>query len=69
VSDVPMRLEVDAEACVGAGQCVLAAGDVFDQRDEDGVVVVLEPRPAEGQWDAVRTAARLCPARAIRFST
>ncbi|MEV1121985.1 ferredoxin, partial [Actinosynnema sp. NPDC049800] len=31
-----------------------AAPDVFDQRDEDGVVVLLDPEPAEHLHAAVR---------------
>ncbi|MFF0087030.1 ferredoxin [Streptomyces canus] len=32
-----MRIDVDADRCVGAGQCVMAAPKVFDQND-DGTV-------------------------------
>lgn len=38
-----MKVIIDENKCVGAGQCVLAAADVFDQRDEDGIVVLLNP--------------------------
>ncbi|MQA78765.1 MAG: ferredoxin [Streptosporangiales bacterium] len=59
-----MKVSVDVDACVGGGQCVLAASDVFDQ-DDDGLVLVLQSAPGQDQADAVRLAARLCPARAI----
>ena len=59
-----MRIRVDVDACVGGGQCVVAAEDVFDQ-DDDGLVLVLQSTPDESRADAVRMAARLCPARAI----
>lgn len=59
-----MRIRVDVDACVGGGQCVVAASDVFDQ-DDDGLVLVLQSTPDESRADAVRMAARLCPARAI----
>lgn len=61
-----MRVIIDEEACVGAGQCVLAASEVFDQREEDGVVVLLQAEPPAEEADAVREAAVLCPAMAIR---
>ena len=32
-----MRVNADRESCIGSGQCVLDAPDVFDQ-DDDGVV-------------------------------
>lgn len=62
-----MRIEVDKEKCVGGGQCVLAAAEVFDQRDEDGVVVLLNEEPGPELHEKVRLAAALCPAVAIRL--
>ena len=59
-----MQIEVDTEACVGAGQCALVAGEVFDQ-DDDGIVEVLTHVPDPADEPAVRRAATLCPARAI----
>jgi ferredoxin len=60
-----MRVTVDQDKCVASGQCVLAAPDVFDQRDEDGIVVLLNPNPPEDRADDVRQAAAVCPALAI----
>ncbi|MES1975621.1 MAG: ferredoxin [Pseudomonadota bacterium] len=60
-----MRVRVNQDLCVGAGMCVLSSTEVFDQRDEDGVVVLLDERPPERLWEAVRGAARKCPALAI----
>lgn len=63
-----MRIEADLEKCVGAGVCVLAAPDVFDQNDDDGVVIVLENRPSAPQMPAVLDAAARCPAAVIRLA-
>ncbi|WP_240509884.1 ferredoxin [Streptomyces malaysiense] len=60
-------VEVDTEVCVGAGQCVLAAPGVFDQREEDGIVKLLAAEPSQEVRDAVREAVHLCPAGAITF--
>jgi ferredoxin len=60
-----MRITVDQDRCCGSGQCVLAAPDVFDQRDEDGVVVLRDPTPAADRAAAVQDAAAGCPATAI----
>ena len=60
-----MRVAVDQEVCVAAGQCVAAAPDVFDQRDEDGVVVLLNDHPSAEQSEGARRAAAQCPAQAI----
>jgi ferredoxin len=62
-----MRVAVDQEVCVAAGQCVAAAPDVFDQRDEDGVVVLLNDSPGAADEDGVRRAAGVCPALAIQI--
>ena len=37
-----LRVTVDEDLCVGAGLCVLSSSDVFDQRDDDGVVKLLQ---------------------------
>lgn len=59
-----MKIRTDTSACVGAGQCALVAGAVFDQ-DDEGIVIVLDDAPEPAQADVVRNAAILCPARAI----
>jgi ferredoxin len=63
-----MKVTVDAGKCVAAGQCVLLAPQVFDQREEDGVVVLLDPEPAPAVHDAVHDAETLCPAAAIHIA-
>ncbi|MFC0435155.1 ferredoxin [Kutzneria buriramensis] len=63
-----MKVVIDQDKCVGAGQCVLLAPEVFDQRDEDGVVVLLQENPPAELHDAVRQAAQVCPALAIELA-
>jgi ferredoxin len=62
-----IKIHVDEHKCVGAGQCVMAAPEVFDQREEDGVVVLLQNHAENGLEPSVRKAAKLCPALAIRI--
>ncbi|MCV7224290.1 ferredoxin [Mycolicibacterium elephantis] len=62
-----MKITVDQDKCVSSGQCALNAGDVFDQRDDDGVVVLLNAAPDGGDADNVRKAAAACPALAIQI--
>jgi len=62
-----MRVELDEPKCVAAGQCVMAAPEVFDQRDDDGVAIVLVAEPGEELHESVREAAAVCPAAAIRL--
>ncbi|RJQ82194.1 ferredoxin [Amycolatopsis panacis] len=63
-----MKVVVDQSRCVGAGQCVLVAPEVFDQREEDGIVLLLEENPPAQLHDRVREAARICPALAIELA-
>ncbi|WP_345718910.1 ferredoxin [Kineosporia mesophila] len=62
-----MKVEFDEPKCVAAGQCVMVAPDLFDQRDEDGVAIVLDDSPSPDQYDEAREAAAVCPAAAIRL--
>jgi len=63
-----MRVTVDQDKCCGAGQCVLLVPEVFDQREEDGIAVVLDARTPQRLHPTVREAASVCPAAAIGLS-
>jgi ferredoxin len=60
-----MKVTVDQDKCVSSGQCVLNASEIFDQRDDDGVVVLLNDSPPVEQTENARMAALACPALAI----
>ena len=60
-----MHITIDETKCCAAGQCVLAAPDVFDQREDDGIVILLDANPPEELHEAARQAAAVCPAVAI----
>lgn len=60
-----MKVSVDREKCVASGQCVLAAEAVFDQDENDGVVILRNDHPGPDQHAAVRVAAEMCPASVI----
>lgn len=62
-----MKIRVLRERCVGAGQCVLSAPQLFDQSDEDGTVVVLNATPGTEDEAAARAALSLCPSGTIRL--
>ena len=59
------KVVIDEAKCIGAGQCVLTAPALFDQRDSDGVVVLLNAEPDSAQHEAARRAVALCPSSAI----
>lgn len=63
-----VRITADSDRCVGAGQCVLTAADLFDQ-DEDGLVVLLaDSVTTEADAELARQAEHLCPAAALRVT-
>ena len=59
------RVSVEQDRCCASGQCVLLVPEVFDQREQDGVVVLRVSEPDESLLADVREAANLCPAAAI----
>jgi ferredoxin len=63
---VPVRVAADRDVCIGSGNCVLTAPAVFDQDDDEGLVVVLTPDVTQDA-DAVRAAVVRCPSGALRL--
>ncbi|GIH76639.1 ferredoxin [Planobispora longispora] len=63
--DAAVEVTVNRESCCGAGQCALAAPEVFTQSEEDGLVVLLDPNPPAELHDAVRRAESHCPTRSV----
>jgi ferredoxin len=61
-----MRVIIDKSRCIAAGQCVLKSPKVFDQSEEDGIVILLNENPPEDLRESVVLAARVCPAEAIK---
>ncbi|MFD9033659.1 ferredoxin [Streptomyces sp. NPDC059567] len=63
-----MRITADTDRCIGAGQCVLTAADLFDQ-DEDGIVALLtDSVDSAADVELARQAEHLCPAAALRVT-
>ncbi|GAB2764185.1 ferredoxin [Salinifilum aidingensis] len=62
-----MEVTVDQDECCSAGTCAMLAPEVFDQRDEDGAVVLLNSEPPAELQGSAREAATTCPAGAIEL--
>lgn len=62
-----MKVTIDQNACASSGNCVMNAPEVFDQRDDDGVVVLLDETPGDDLAEGTRRAATACPASAIHI--
>ncbi|RDI20269.1 ferredoxin [Lentzea flaviverrucosa] len=60
-----MTVRIDQTGCIGSGQCVLAAPDVFDQSDDDGRGIVLVADPSDDLLPGVRDAVDRCPAQVV----
>jgi ferredoxin len=60
-----VRVTVDRDRCIGAGNCALIAPSVFDQDPDEAVVVVLDESPPEDSRPAVQEAVDRCPAAVI----
>jgi ferredoxin len=57
-------VSVDRDRCVGSGTCEALAPAVFEV-DDDGVLTVLHPEPADDELSDVRDAVQACPTRAL----
>ena len=63
-----MKVTVDQDKCVSSGMCVMNAAEVFDQRDDDGVVVLLAEDVPEAEEDRAREAVKTCPASVLHLT-
>ncbi|MFB6889045.1 ferredoxin [Kitasatospora sp. NPDC056327] len=60
-----MEPHADRTRCIGAGMCALIAPEVFDQDEDEGLVVLLDADPPREAHPAVRLAVGTCPAGAL----
>ena len=58
-----MRITVDRDLCIGSGNCVRMAPEIFDQ-DDDGLVTLLVT-DAGAAFARVRQASAICPVGAV----
>lgn len=62
-----MRIVIHPDRCIAAGFCVAAAPDLFDQNEDDGIVILLSENLPQERIEPARTAARKCPTAAIEI--
>lgn len=58
-----MKVTALTNRCIASGACVLAASQVFTQRESDGVVELLQERPSLDQLKKVQQAVAACPSQ------
>lgn len=59
-----MRVRVDRDLCISAGNCVANAPSVFEL-DQEAIAVVLDPRGRSVREHVLWAAAKDCPTAAI----
>ncbi|MFP5253902.1 MAG: ferredoxin [Actinomycetes bacterium] len=60
------RIVVDEHTCEGLGMCEAMAVDYFEVQPE-GLVKVLDDRPAPNRVEEVRAAVESCPVMALKL--
>jgi ferredoxin len=63
-----MKVHADTSVCVASGQCALLAPETFDQREDNGIVVLRDDEPPLERQDAARQAVLTCPSGALSLS-
>jgi ferredoxin len=63
-----MRITVDRDLCVGAGQCVLSAPETFELSEMDGLVVLRSAPSGHDVPGNLREAVRQCPSGALSLA-
>jgi ferredoxin len=58
-----MKVTALTNRCIASGACVLACSQVFDQRESDGVVKILQEHPSLDLLKKVQNAAAACPSQ------
>lgn len=58
-----MRVTALTNRCIASGACVLACSQVFNQRESDGVVELLQEHPSLDLLKKVQYAVSACPSQ------
>lgn len=62
-----MRVIVASHKCIASGTCVLTCPEVFEQRDEDGVVHIINQHPPLELKERIKQVVDLCPSLVFRI--
>jgi ferredoxin len=63
-----MKVILDLDACQGYACCMMEAATVFDLDDDAGKAILLQEELSDELRAQVESAARACPAKAIRVA-
>ncbi|GAB7045633.1 ferredoxin [Catenuloplanes indicus] len=62
-----MKVTADRDRCIGTGMCALTAPAIFDQDQDEALVIVIDETPPEDARRVVEAAAGRCPSGAIQL--
>jgi ferredoxin len=60
-----MKIAADRDRCIGSGNCVFVASEVFDQDEEQARVLLRTSSPPDDLRGRVEDAISGCPVRAL----
>jgi ferredoxin len=60
-----MKVVVNYDLCESNARCMKVAPTVFEVRDEDDKMYIINEHPGEELREAVESAVRLCPKQAL----
>lgn len=62
-----MKIVVNLDVCVGAGNCAALASDFFVQDEATGLVTLLERVVMDSDIELIEEAVLRCPSRALKL--
>ena len=63
-----MKVTAFTNRCIASGSCVLTCSQVFNQRESDGVVELLQEHPPLDLLKKVQQAVMACPAQVFEVA-
>jgi ferredoxin len=60
-----IKIVVDRGRCISSGQCAATSMEIFDQGEDDGIVILKNAYPGPELEEQARLASALCPSGAI----
>lgn len=60
-----LEIKIDRERCIGSGECLMSAPEIFDMGDDDAAILVSDGPPWRASDDLLREIASHCPSHAI----